>query len=241
MRCTTVLRSRIGTAASSRQPSWRRSISCSNCRIGSRKRSSSCSIRPSISWGSESPTPTHATRIPRRALARRGISRYNEGLKMAYRLLADAVVLLHTAFVAFVVLGGFLAWRWSRIAWLHVPCALWGAVIEYQGWVCPLTPLENDLRRRAGGGGAARDRSRARRRRPRRRLLAPGPAGVHPRPHAHQPEQRRREPEPTRGAGSDAALPRLLQHGTGVHDVADSRAGDRGGAAPPRGELPLRA
>src|SRR5437588_12535405 len=155
MPCTTVLRSRIGTAASSRQPSWRRSISCSNCRIGSRKRSSSCSIRPSISWGSESPTPTHATRIPRRALARRGISRYNEGLKMAYRLLADAVVLLHTAFVAFVVLGGFLAWRWSRIAWLHVPCALWGAVIEYQGWICPLTPLENDLRRRAGLTGYA--------------------------------------------------------------------------------------
>ena len=74
---------------------------------------------------------------------------------MAYRLLADAVVLLHTAFVGFVVLGGFLAWRWSRIAWLHVPCALWGAVIEYQGWVCPLTPLENALRRRAGLAGYA--------------------------------------------------------------------------------------
>ena len=74
---------------------------------------------------------------------------------MAYRLLADAVVLFHTAFVAFVVLGGFLAWRWSRIAWLHLPCAVWGAVIEYQGWVCPLTPLENDLRRRAGLAGYA--------------------------------------------------------------------------------------
>src|SRR2546422_952972 len=45
--------------------------------------------------------------------------------------------------------------RWSRIAWLHLPCALWGAVIEYQGWVCPLTPLENDLRRRAGLAGYA--------------------------------------------------------------------------------------
>jgi len=74
---------------------------------------------------------------------------------MAYRLLADAVVLFHTAFVAFVVLGGFLAWRWSRIAWLHVPCAVWGAVIEYRGWICPLTPLENDLRRRAGLAGYA--------------------------------------------------------------------------------------
>jgi len=54
-----------------------------------------------------------------------------------------------------VVLGGFLAWRWRRLAWLHVPCAVWGAVIEYQGWVCPLTPLENDLRRRAGLAGYA--------------------------------------------------------------------------------------
>src|SRR5207237_1335099 len=59
------------------------------------------------------------------------------------------------AFVGFVGLGGFLAGRWSRVAWLHVPCALWGAVIEYQGWVCPLTPLENDLRRRAGLAGYA--------------------------------------------------------------------------------------
>ena len=69
---------------------------------------------------------------------------------MGYRLLADAVVLTHAAFVGFVVLGGFLAWRWSWVAWPHVPCAVWGAVIEYQGWVCPLTPLENDFRRRAG-------------------------------------------------------------------------------------------
>jgi len=74
---------------------------------------------------------------------------------MGYRLLADAVVLAHTAFVGFVVLGGFLAWRWSWLAWLHLPCAVWGAVIEYQGWVCPLTPLENALRRRAGLEGYA--------------------------------------------------------------------------------------
>ena len=74
---------------------------------------------------------------------------------MGYRLLADAVVLAHTAFVGFVVLGGFLARRWSWLAWLHLPCAVWGAVIEYQGWVCPLTPLENALRRRAGLEGYA--------------------------------------------------------------------------------------
>ncbi len=74
---------------------------------------------------------------------------------MAYRLLADAVVLLHTAFVAFVVLGGFLAWRWRRLVWGHVPCAVWGALIEYAGWICPLTPLEHYLRRRAGLEGYA--------------------------------------------------------------------------------------
>jgi len=67
---------------------------------------------------------------------------------MAYRLLADAVVLAHTAFVGFVVLGGFLAWRWSWVVWPHVPCAVWG-------WVCPLTPLENEFRRRAGLEGYA--------------------------------------------------------------------------------------
>jgi uncharacterized protein DUF2784 len=69
---------------------------------------------------------------------------------MTYRLLADAVVLLHTAFVAFVVLGGFLAWRWRWLVWLHVPCAVWGVLIEYRGWICPLTPIENYFRTRAG-------------------------------------------------------------------------------------------
>jgi uncharacterized protein DUF2784 len=69
---------------------------------------------------------------------------------MLHRVLADAVVLLHAGFVVFVVAGGFVAWRWRWVAWLHVPCALWGAAIEYGGWVCPLTPLENALRARAG-------------------------------------------------------------------------------------------
>lgn len=76
---------------------------------------------------------------------------------MLYRRLADLVVLLHFAFVLFVVLGGFLVLRRPRLAWLHVPCALWGVLIEYAGWVCPLTPLENALRRLGGaaayGGG----------------------------------------------------------------------------------------
>ena len=68
-------------------------------------------------------------------------------------MLADLVVLIHFAFVVFVVAGGLLVWKWPRVAWLHVPCALWGAAVEFGGWVCPLTPLENTLRVRAGEAG----------------------------------------------------------------------------------------
>jgi hypothetical protein len=74
---------------------------------------------------------------------------------MLYRVLADCVVVIHAAFVVFVVLGGFLAWRWRAVVWVHVPCALWGAAIEFGGWICPLTPLENALRARAGLQGYA--------------------------------------------------------------------------------------
>jgi hypothetical protein len=69
---------------------------------------------------------------------------------MAYRLLADLVVILHGAFVLFAVLGGLLAIRWRRWAWLHVPALLWAAWIEFSSGICPLTPLENWLRERAG-------------------------------------------------------------------------------------------
>ncbi len=72
---------------------------------------------------------------------------------MLYRLAADTVVFLHFAFTVFVVLGGFLAWRWRRLAWIHVPAAVWGAFIELAGWICPLTPLENHFRRLAGEAG----------------------------------------------------------------------------------------
>jgi hypothetical protein len=72
-----------------------------------------------------------------------------------YRLLADIVVLLHLGFVVFVVLGGLLALRWRAAAWVHLPAALWGAAIELAGWICPLTPLENELRRRGGESGYA--------------------------------------------------------------------------------------
>ena len=71
----------------------------------------------------------------------------------AYRFLADAVVLLHLAFVLFVVLGGLLVARRPRVAWAHLPAAAWGAAIEFGGWICPLTYLENRLR--LLGGGAA--------------------------------------------------------------------------------------
>jgi hypothetical protein len=67
-----------------------------------------------------------------------------------YAVLADAVLVLHLAFVLFVVLGGLLVLRWRRTAWLHVPAAAWGVAIEFGGWICPLTPLENRLRERAG-------------------------------------------------------------------------------------------
>jgi hypothetical protein len=70
-----------------------------------------------------------------------------------YRVLADLVVVLHLAFVLFAMLGGLLVRTWPRCAWLHVPAVLWAALIEFQGWVCPLTPLENWLHRRGGATG----------------------------------------------------------------------------------------
>jgi hypothetical protein len=68
-------------------------------------------------------------------------------------VLADAVLVAHFVFVLFVVLGGLLVLRWPKAAWAHVPAAVWGAAIEFCGWICPLTPLENELRRRAGEAG----------------------------------------------------------------------------------------
>lgn len=70
-----------------------------------------------------------------------------------YGLAADAVLLVHLGFVVFVIAGGLLALRWPRAAWIHLPCAAWGAVIELAGWICPLTPLENRLRQAAGQAG----------------------------------------------------------------------------------------
>lgn len=72
---------------------------------------------------------------------------------MLDRLAADAVMLVHLAFVLFVVFGGLLVLRFPLAALLHVPAFAWGAWIEATGGICPLTPLENALRRRAGEAG----------------------------------------------------------------------------------------
>jgi hypothetical protein len=72
---------------------------------------------------------------------------------LIYRALADLVLTAHLAFVLFVVLGGFLVVRWPRLAWLHIPAAVWGVLIEYMGWICPLTPLENSFRIKSGEAG----------------------------------------------------------------------------------------
>lgn len=69
---------------------------------------------------------------------------------MSYVLLADGIVVLHLGFVAFVIAGGFLAWRWPQIMWGHVPAALWGILVEAAGLTCPLTPLEQWLRQQSG-------------------------------------------------------------------------------------------
>jgi nitrate reductase gamma subunit len=72
---------------------------------------------------------------------------------LIYRALADLVLVVHLAFVLFVVLGGLLVHRWQWVALLHIPAAVWGVLIEYSGWICPLTPLENSLRVSGGEAG----------------------------------------------------------------------------------------
>ena len=72
---------------------------------------------------------------------------------MLFQAAADLVVLIHLAFIIFVVVGGVLAVRWRWILWLHLPAFLWAALLELCGWMCPLTPLENWLRRAGGASG----------------------------------------------------------------------------------------
>ncbi len=72
---------------------------------------------------------------------------------MIHRALADLILVLHLAFIVFVVAGGLLALRSGWVPLVHLPAALWGVFIEASGRVCPLTPLENALRRAAGASG----------------------------------------------------------------------------------------
>jgi hypothetical protein len=69
---------------------------------------------------------------------------------MSPAFLADLVVVAHFIFVLFVVFGGLLVLRWPKLAYLHLPIAAYGALIELVGWICPLTPLEKRLREQAG-------------------------------------------------------------------------------------------
>ncbi len=70
---------------------------------------------------------------------------------MFFRLLADIIVLLHFVFILYAMFGGFLLLLSKRLAWLHMPAVVWAAGIEFGGWICPLTPLENYLRTKGGG------------------------------------------------------------------------------------------
>ena len=72
---------------------------------------------------------------------------------MPYDTLADAVVAVHLGFVLFVVIGGLAVLRWECLAWVHIPAVLWAALVEFVGWPCPLTPVENALRAMGGADG----------------------------------------------------------------------------------------
>ena len=72
---------------------------------------------------------------------------------MLWRTLADLLVVVHLAFVGFVIFGGFLAWKWRAAILAHLPALAWGLWIEVSGWICPLTSLEDRLRHLAGEAG----------------------------------------------------------------------------------------
>jgi hypothetical protein len=79
---------------------------------------------------------------------------------MWYRAGADLVVVVHLLVIGFIVGGVFLTWRWPLIIWTHIPAVVYGALVEFTGFTCPLTLLENDLRQRAGEPAIATDSSR---------------------------------------------------------------------------------
>jgi hypothetical protein len=74
-------------------------------------------------------------------------------LNILFPIAADVVVVIHLVFILFAVLGGFLRWRWPKLAWLHLPAFAWAVAISLWGWTCPLTPLENWLREQGSETG----------------------------------------------------------------------------------------
>ena len=72
---------------------------------------------------------------------------------MWYRAGAELVVVVHLLFISFIVGGVFLTWRWPKIMWAHIPAVIYGVLVEFAGFTCPLTLLENGLRQRAGEAG----------------------------------------------------------------------------------------
>jgi hypothetical protein len=72
---------------------------------------------------------------------------------MIYRIVADLLVVVHFAFILFVIFGGLTVLKWHWMALVHLPVAAWGAIVELKSWVCPLTPWENKFRVLAGQDG----------------------------------------------------------------------------------------
>jgi hypothetical protein len=72
---------------------------------------------------------------------------------MRFSVAADALVIAHFAFIVFVMLGGLLLLKWPRLVYLHLPAVAWGILVELQGWLCPLTPMEQHYRALAGETG----------------------------------------------------------------------------------------
>ncbi len=72
---------------------------------------------------------------------------------MIYLILANIILVLHFLFIFFVVVGSLFVFYKKWLIWLHIPAALYGVLIEFSGWICPLTPLENHFRILAGQSG----------------------------------------------------------------------------------------
>jgi len=72
---------------------------------------------------------------------------------MLSKIFADVILLAHFAFIIFAVFGGIIVFFKRRAAWFHIPTVLWSALVNFESWICPLTPLENSFRAKAGQAG----------------------------------------------------------------------------------------